>query len=154
MANPNDTPAPIKPLMAGCQQEPCSAFLTADQAAALHYGQRIWHAASDAQMCRSPIHKRKLVNGQTAVLATWLFGTVHEVNERGVQICPDGARKGTHIWFCGWLQVRVDRPENDYVWLDERRFGDSTPLAEVSWQNASSAPAAGSSGSTSTYLKS
>jgi len=27
MATPNDTPAPTKPLMAGCQQEPCSAVL-------------------------------------------------------------------------------------------------------------------------------
>lgn len=25
MANPNDIPAPTKPLMAGCQQEPCCA---------------------------------------------------------------------------------------------------------------------------------
>jgi len=114
--------------------EPCSAFLTVDQAASLHYGQRIWHAASDAQMCRRG-KKGKFANGQAAVSAEWLFGTVHEVNDRGVQICPDGARKGTHIWFCGWLQIRVDAPPQSYVYLDERRFGDSTPRAEVHWQN-------------------
>jgi len=31
MANPNDTPAPTKPLMAGCQQEPCSRSSLASQ---------------------------------------------------------------------------------------------------------------------------
>lgn len=120
--------------LARCVQPACSAFLTRSEADGLHYGQRVWHVASDKQVCRRG-RRGKLENGMPAVTATWLFGTVHEVNDRGVQICPDGARKGTHIWFVGWLQIRVDAPPNDNVWMDERRFGDSTPRAEVHWQN-------------------
>jgi hypothetical protein len=84
-------------------------------------------------MCRKP-QKGKLENGLPAITASWLPGTVHEVNERGVQVCPAGARKGSHIWFIGWLQICTETPLNDYVWADERRFCDSTPRSDVCWK--------------------
>lgn len=76
----------------------------------------------------------KTKNGIPVITANWLPGTVHGINKRGVQVCPDGARKGTHIWFVGWLQICTETPLNNHIWADERRFCDSTPRSDVNWK--------------------
>ena len=119
------------------------SYLTKEEADSLQYGQRIWHLANWTHYGYQK--KYKLEGGGVGVVARPLFGTVHKVHDRGVEICPDGADKGTHIWFCSWISITVENPyvtfkvlnkeENQhYIIVDERRFSDSIKYDDVLWR--------------------